>query len=380
MCMKRTRSTRARRTSARRWGLRRLAAVAAVLMAVTTLGATAQTSTVPDAQAFATPYWFSLAHGEHEKVTRAGLACKEGQKSDGSCFEPASMTQLAGRRGLFGGVGRPDLPAALAWPNETEINNPDAHCDEADYISPEDNGGKTYPRTRQQASEQLVRCLSHLRGRFHGAAESAVALFEPNTATISRPQARTGCNDFASPGRQRTAKCRFIDLFGRVLHGTEDFYSHSNWADQPHPDKPVSAANPPGLKREDVFPLMNFRLPLAPWQDVPEKLATGCFPSDECNAQGRTIRHDEELSKDRAIIDPVTGKVTLDNPTPRGAILDNEQRAVDGAIKEIRRQWAEMRAELKARYGDERGEAVICVMTHDTPVGNWPWTKGDCEK
>ncbi|NDU73862.1 CinY protein [Actinomadura sp. DSM 109109] len=349
-------------------------------MAVLALTATVETSTAPDAQAFATPYWYSQAHGEHEKVTRAGLACKDGQESDGSCFEPASMTQLAGERGLFGGVGRPDIPAWMVWPNTSEASDPVAHCDEADYISPEDNGGKVYPRSRQQASEQLVKCLSHLRSRFHDAAQGTEALFDEGTATISRPQARMGCNDFASPGRQRTAKCRFIDLFGRVLHGTEDFYSHSNWADQADPDKPISAANPPGLKRDDVFPLMYFRQPVPSWQDVPEKLATGCYPSDECNEQGRTIRHDEELSKDRAIIDPVTGKVTLDNPTPRGAILDNEQRAVTGAINEIRRQWRDMRAEIRARYGEDRGNTIICVMTHDEPVGNWPWTSGDCEK
>ncbi|MFI0355449.1 hypothetical protein [Actinomadura sp. 9N407] len=30
-----------------------------------------------------------------------------------------------------------------------------------------------------------------------------------------------------------------------------------------------------------------------------------------------------------------------------------------------------MRAEIKARYGEEKGDTIICSMTHGTPVGNW---------
>src|SRR5688572_22242725 len=62
-------------------------------------------------------------NAEHERITRAALACPGGAPSDGTCFEPASLGELAGRPGTFGGVGAPD---------RDEITNPDAHCDDAD--------------------------------------------------------------------------------------------------------------------------------------------------------------------------------------------------------------------------------------------------------
>src|SRR5438067_7273412 len=46
---------------------------------------------------------------EHERIVRAALACPPGVKSDGSCFEPRSLDQLAGHAGTFGAVGAPDL-------------------------------------------------------------------------------------------------------------------------------------------------------------------------------------------------------------------------------------------------------------------------------
>ncbi len=350
--------------------IRRGPAVPAALAALLGLAVGAQIVRAPEAEAFATYYWFSQGHGEHEKITRAALACPEDKPSDGTCFEEDSIDVLAGYRGYLGGVNAPD-----SWFYGGELSNPNAHCDNADYIRAEDNGGRPYARTRAQASDQLIACLRHLRDRFHSAARQAGTVFDDD-GTLSHWDTRSACADYGAPGDRTRAKCRFVDLFGRALHGVQDFYSHSNWVDSADPGRPTGVANPPGMHRNGVFPLMSFRLPLASPSDVPERLATGCYPSDEC--AGR-IRHDEELNKDVAEIDPVTGAVTRDGTSARGRIADNQERAVLWAIRDTRRQWAAMRDEIKARYGG-KGDIVICALTHDTPVANWPWTTGDCEK
>ncbi|MBC6460755.1 CinY protein [Actinomadura sp. HBU206391] len=349
----------------------RILAIAAALIAVAGL---AVAVTPPQkAEAFATYYWYTEGHGEHEKVTRAALRCPAGRPSDGSCFEPQSLTGLAGVRGYFGGVGRPDH--WLGWAGE--LDDEAAHCDNADFATPA-NGGDDYPRTRQQASDTLIKCVSHLRGRFHSAAQEAGngILDDDGDISYSNSSRSSNCQDNASPGAAGQAKCRVLDYFGRALHGVQDFYAHSNWADSEDPTKATSLQNPVGLKRTGLFPLLAFRSPMPGAGDVPEDLSTGCYPSSDC--AGR-IRHDEELNKDRAIIDE-NGNVTLDeNPTNRGRILDNEQRAVTGAINDTRRQWADQRAEIIARYGEDRGNKIICVITHDYPVGFWWWETGDCE-
>jgi hypothetical protein len=72
-------------------------------------------------------------HREHERITRAAVACPARTRSDGDCFEPRSVDQLAGTGKRFGAVGAPDL---------TETSDPAAHCDDADIVA----GG--YPQTR----------------------------------------------------------------------------------------------------------------------------------------------------------------------------------------------------------------------------------------
>ncbi|MFI0409900.1 hypothetical protein [Actinomadura sp. 3N508] len=329
----------------------------------------------PKAEAFRTYYWFSESHAEHEKVTRAALACKDGQtpkSTNYECFESWSITQIAGSRGFFGGVGRPDRPNFLTG---SELENPAAHCDNADYLQPEHNGDKPYPRTRAQASEELLKCIRHLRDRFDSAAKQAGNGILHADGEISYSQTAGSCEDNVRPGDQRYAKCRVADLFGRLLHGVQDFASHSNWADQSKIGEPFSRNNPPGMLRTGVSPLLGMRWAEPDPRDIPESLTTGCYPSDEC--EGR-VRHDEDLNKDSAIID-ANGKVTLDNPTPRGKIGDNEQLAVTSAINDTRRQWSDLRAEIKERYGDERGDRIICSLTYDRPTGFWWWEEGPCD-
>ena len=75
-------------------------------------------------------------HREHERITRAAVACP-----GGDCFEPRSVDQLAGHGKGFGAVGSPDL---------TEVSNPAAHCDDADYLAGD------YPQTRDEATARLL--------------------------------------------------------------------------------------------------------------------------------------------------------------------------------------------------------------------------------
>src|SRR3954463_6990530 len=85
---------------------------------------------------------------EHERITRAALACPPGVKSDGSCFEPRSLDQVAGHTGTLGAVGAPDV---------NEFFTPTAHCDDADFL---DVAG--YPQSRAAATAQLLACVAHL--------------------------------------------------------------------------------------------------------------------------------------------------------------------------------------------------------------------------
>jgi hypothetical protein len=292
-------------------------------------------------------------HREHERITRAALACAGGAKSNGDCFEPKSIDQLAGKGKAFGGVGAPD---------SDEISNPAAHCDDADYL--ERSG---YPQTRVRATAGLANCVNHLRSRFREGVELAKGLLDARGNVVGGevnldPQ----CEFFG--GRERRAKCESIEGFGRALHGAQDFYSHSNWADEADPARPIADDNPPGLNRPGPSPVLDLRGRTAP--NVPRDLTTGCFvPRDEVPGVERCagrITH-AGLNKDNGLIDPVTGTATAPT-TPRGMVRENFAKAVTGAINETRRQWDDFRYELTSRYGEQEAAFMICALTRDDPV------------
>ena len=99
-----------------------------------------------------------------------------------------------------------------------------------------------------------------------------------------------------------------------MLHVTEDYYSHSNWADLSNPNQPISVTNPPGLGHRDLPAYWDLRTASAPLPDP--RLATGCYPTSKC--AGR-ITHDLGLNKDKELINVTTGSVS-DPITPRGQI------------------------------------------------------------
>jgi hypothetical protein len=291
-------------------------------------------------------------HREHERITRSALACADGAVSDGTCFEPRTLDYLAGREPEFGAVGAPD---------SDELSVPAAHCDDADFLQ-----GR-YPRTRDQASTALVDCVEHLRVRFAEAAAAAGGLLDGeglvDTAEIGLGPA---CRFVESA--DTGAKCGSLEGLGRALHGAQDFYAHSNWADQADPDLPIDPTNPPGLDQPGPSAVLDLRseIPVR----VPDGLTTGCFVArDQVNGVGACagrVTH-AALNKDRGTIDPGTG-VATEPTTPRGMVEDNFAKAVAGAVEETSRQWRDLQSELVARYGEEHAAVMVCALTRDDPV------------
>jgi hypothetical protein len=308
-------------------------------------------SPVPSAAAFGT-IDSGGQHREHERITRASLACAGDAGSDDDCFEPASMDFLAGHDHQFGGVGAPD---------SDEVSDPAAHCDGADFLE------AGYPRTRDQATAGLMACVDHLRMRLGEAVDRAAELLDDEGQVIEEEV------DFDSECRmveaaESRAKCATLEALGRLLHGVQDFYSHSNWADEADPTRAIGDANPPGLDLPGPSAVLDLRSDAPPV--VPAGLATGCYVvRDEVPGVGECaerITH-AALNKDTGLIDPDTGEAT-DPTKPRGLVGENFAKAVAGAIEETRRQWQDLRAELIARYGEEHASVMICALTHDDPV------------
>ena len=298
---------------------------------------------------------------EHERITRAALACAGDGGSEADCFEPRSIDLLAGHGREFGAVGTPD---------KDELSLPAAHCDNVDFLAGE------YPRTREQATDALLDCVNQLRVRFGQGADSAPALLDaqgqivPDQVTLD-PECRFGEATSREAADSR-AKCMTLEGLGRVLHGAQDFYAHSNWADTADPTRPVGVDNPPGLNLPGPSPVLDLRGETTP--DVPPDLTGGCYAlRDQVPGVGeceQRVTH-AALNKDRGLIDPATGDAT-DPTTPRGLVEDNFAKAVTGAVAETRRQWRDFRSELTDRYGRERAEMMICALTHDDPVNDCP--------
>jgi hypothetical protein len=289
---------------------------------------------------------------EHERITRAALACAGDADLDMGCFEPRTMDYLAGHDREFGAVGAPD---------SDELSDPAAHCDNADYLA-----GDESP-TRDQATTELMGCVNHLRNRFREGTERAKGLLD-DQGRIIRVEVSVESECKTSERAPRRAKCGAIEGLGRALHGAQDFYAHSNWADEADPARPTGDDNPPGLNLPGPSPVLDLRSAMTP--RVPSDLTTGCYVlRDEVPGVGeceRRVTH-AALNKDRGLVDVDSGKATGPT-TPRGMVGDNFAKAVSGGITETRRQWQDFRSELTAQYGEERAELMICALTHDAPV------------
>jgi hypothetical protein len=317
-------------------------------------------SPVPSAAAFGT-IDSGGQHREHERITRASLSCAGDAPLGDVCFAAKSMDYLAGHDREFGAVGAPD---------SDEIALPRAHCDNADFLEPR------YPRTREQATDGLVDCVGQLSARFEEAVVAAGALLDDQGQIIAdEVNFDTECKGLELT--EDRAKCGTLEAFGRVLHGAQDFYAHSNWADEADPTRPVGVENPPGLNLRGPSPLLDLRSGTPPV--VPADLITGCFVlRDEVSGVGDCtgrVTH-AALNKDNGLVDPNTG-VTTGPTTPRGMVQDNFAKAVAGAVAESRRQWQDFQSELTTRYGEERAALMACSLTRDDPLNDCNETSGN---
>ncbi|KAK4247308.1 hypothetical protein C7999DRAFT_14623 [Corynascus novoguineensis] len=317
-------------------------------------------------------------HNEHEMITRLAFQCPNDQKSDGICFEPRSLDQLAGYHvnvmgialtgsGTNGAVGAPDTFDPFP-------EGPEAHCDDADYLDiPE------YPQSRTEANAKLQACVDHLRHRFRQAVGAADRLLDErhrvrrDMVQLSLPY---GDCTFAFPGLQHDdygrAKCSTLEGFGRALHGVQDFYAHSNWADSADPNQPISISNPPGLGMTGTASFLDLRANgTIPPDQIPLNLTTGCFNLPDVTfgsggCKGRITHH--ALSKDRGIIhlDGTFGAAEAD---PRSeAVSSNFQLAVKAAVQHSRELWDGFRDEIRHKYGNVSGDLMICSLIRDDPV------------
>jgi hypothetical protein len=294
-------------------------------------------------------------HRTHEHITRAALACASATGPGEDCFEPRSMDLLAGKDPFFGGVGAPD---------SDEISNPAAHCDNADFLTAD------YPLTREQATAGLLECVNHVKTRFEEGLQGADELLDDQGQVVEAEVLLDPADCKVFEQREDRGKCRALDGLGRALHGTQDFYAHSNWADEADPARPVGPDNPLGLNMPGPSPVLDLRTDGPP--TVPTALSTGCYVlKDQVPGVGECtgrVTH-AAINKDNGLVDPTTGKTT-DPTTPRGMVKENFAKAVTGAINETRRQWQDFRTGLVDRYGQEEGTLMVCALTHDDPVND----------
>lgn len=274
---------------------------------------------------------FGTIHGlgqdaEHERITRQGLA-QYG-------LAPATMDELAGRRGTFGAVGAPDRP------NRGLMSASEAHCDNGDWL---DTPG--YPRSREEAQAVLESCRAWIFEHMEQAVREAAALVTPDLV-VNEDETGLYCR---FDGDDRTGKCAVLDELGLALHASQDFYSHSNWVD-PLRRAGLRLDDPPGLGQA------------APtdWLDMsraddryPEGLISGCYEGfpESRHCEGR-VKH-ATLNKD--------GK---GSSRGRGGVY---RLAMAVAAEDTRARWAWFEHRLVEVYGRTRGGRMACVIKSDDP-------------
>lgn len=304
---------------------------------------------------------------DHGNITRSALACPQSALEDRpvGCFETHRLDQLAGRtfrdsKKQFGGaVGAPDIDEPLSDPK-----NAKAHCTNADYLDV-----SNYPQRRSDADKQLVRCIHHLSARFWEGIAAAGNLFKGDSATwldkmvpgwTGENQKDPQDEDCSFVKDDSRAWCQVIEGLGRALHGIQDFYLYSNWADEADPALESRIDNPPGLNLPAESPLLDLRAPRITWgfdskiyEKIPDQLTTGFVHSpDTCpSASGRVAL--------------ACLKKGIEADTYRGRILRNSEKAEEAAILETRRVWRDFRAELKRRFGAFRGCMIELTLTRD---------------
>lgn len=291
-------------------------------------------------------------HAEHERITRAGLWCQATMhRPHRFCWHDKSMDQLAGKKGDVGAVGQPDVTIGL-------IGDPSAHCDELDYLPP--SVDPNYPRTTADRDAALGACVGEIGHEFDLAVADARQVVDDHGFMRRSEVAVQPCDSHAN------MRCQALLALGRTLHGTEDFYSHSNWGD--HAIKPYSLTNPPGLGLDDLAPFFDFRHAPPP-PVAPALLGGGCYEFKQefhvhWDCIGR-VNH-EGINKDEGHIDPRSGAASSPD-TSRGKRNGNFAQAVGLAVREANRQWSTLQKVMKDKEPDD-SEPILCSLVHDNPL------------
>jgi hypothetical protein len=151
------------------------------------------------------------------------------------------------------------------------------------------------------------------------------------------------------------------------LHGAQDFYSHSNWADVADPARSIGVDNPPGLNLPAPSRVLDLRGSSTP--TMPPDLTTGCYVLNDrvpgAGACEGRVTH-AALNKDLGVVDQSTGSATAPT-TLRGKVGSNFAKAVAGAVVETRHQWQDLRVALETEYGAKKASIMACALTHDDP-------------
>jgi hypothetical protein len=294
---------------------------------------------------------------EHGRITRRALAC-QADSAFGTCFETKTLNSLAGKKGTFGAVGAPDRGRGMLTSY--------AHCSGGDYYDVQG-----YPHSKAQAEATITECRDHMIENLNHAVRDAAKLVTRKNKIKSR-EVSMSFDCVYKGSKHGRAKCNILAHMGRILHASQDFYSHSNWVDLPDIARPVDLENPPGLGYRGASPWLNLRIQNPVF---PDGLISGCFDNASflgeesgCmygEAGAHRVRH-LNVNKDTGVIDPVIdgGK------TERGQINDNFKHAVEAAIADSTDKWATYRERLVQEYGQERAQIMICVLTHDNAVKN----------
>jgi hypothetical protein len=84
-----------------------------------------------------------------------------------------------------------------------------------------------------------------MRARFGESVDSAQGLLDDQGDVIAgEVSPDPECNPREAV--ENRAKCAALEGFGAVLHGAQDFYAHSNWADEADPTRPSGTRTRPG--------------------------------------------------------------------------------------------------------------------------------------
>jgi hypothetical protein len=279
---------------------------------------------VQPAQAF-TPIPVEGGASEHRRITDAALGCRWADPT--ACWSA-------------GGLDR--LEVALKRPDITAVTLTDAaHCDSGDLAPDGTSPGDRGP-------EALKACRKWIRENLDLALTAADGLVDARGAP-----SRDARDCAWRVLRPRTALCDVDFHLGRALHAAQDFYSHTNWVDQPVKPEAVTIHNPQGLGGSGPIDWLAAEGDEPP----PPGLMSGCFVflPEAAFCHGRT-RH-ADLNKDHRP-DPAS----REPDTPRGAVGENFARAFDAASGETARIWTRFDARLVTTYGEVRGRAMSCIL------------------